>query len=143
MSNIKYIVDQFVQSSLPKNEWTQQAHLTVAIWHLKNYSFDDAVCRLRSGIILLNKFHGTENNYKSGYHETLTIFWCKVISCYIEINPGKNIEELISGFLSSKLAARELPFNFYVKEEVLSSAFRAVYHEPTLQKLDMLAIKNS
>jgi len=130
------LIEKFNTATLPKSEWTHQAHLTVALWYLHTYEFHDAVCRLKSGIILLNNFHGTENTDRSGYHETLTIFWAKVIAIYSELNPSCNLEELTENFLNSGLANRELPFQFYSIREILTTPYRAVYHEPTLEKLD-------
>lgn len=135
------LVEKFNQATLPKSEWTHEAHLSVALWYVDNYEFDDAICRLKSGIILLNKFHGTDNTDRSGYHETLTIFWAKVISIYIELNPLNSLKELQENLLKSTVADKQLPFHFYLREEILSSAYRAVYHEPTLQKLDEETIK--
>jgi len=89
----------------------------------------------------LNKFHGTENTNVSGYHETLTIFWAKVISIYIELNPSDNLEVLTEIFLNSALANKELAFRFYSKREILSSAYRTVYHEETLQKLEVESVR--
>ena len=89
----------------------------------------------------MNKFHGTENTDRSGYHETLTIFWAKVISIYIELNPLIGLKELHEKLLKSTVADKELPFHFYLKREVLSSAYRAVYHEPTLEKLNSEALR--
>ena len=141
MAAYSSLIEKFNQTTLPKSEWTHKAHLTVALWYLYTYEFDDAVCRLKSGIILLNKFHGTENTQKSGYHETLTIFWMKVISIYIELNPSYNHEVLTNNFLNSALVNKEFPFDFYLKKEILSPAFRAIYHEPTLEKLNSEVIR--
>ena len=55
---------------------------------------------------------------------------------YIQLNPSDNLEELTDDFLSSTLAKKELPFRFYSKIEIKTSVFRAVYYEPTLEKLD-------
>ena len=130
------LIEKFNTSTLPKSDWTHHAHLTVALWYVDNYEFDDAICRLRSGIILLNKFNDTENTDRSGYHETLTIFWAKVISIYIQLNPLSSLKELHENLLKSTVADKELPFQFYLKREIRSPAYRAVYHEPTLQRLD-------
>ena len=130
------LIEKFNNGALPKSEWTHHANLTVALWYVDNYEFNDAICRLKSGIILLNNLHGTENTDRSGYHETLTIFWAKEISIYIELNPSSNLHELTEKFLNSELANKELPFHFYLKEEILSPDYRAVFNEPTLQKLD-------
>jgi len=126
------IIEQFNASSLSKSEWTHSAHLMVAFWHIKNYNFNDAICQLRSKIILLNHFHGTANNGHSGYHETLTIFWGKVIALYLKNNSTYSFEESVNHFLTSSLASKNYPFDFYKKEELLSPEYRAVYHEPSL-----------
>jgi hypothetical protein len=133
------IIERFNQTSLPKAEWTHDAHLLVGIWYLKKFSFEDAVCRLREKIILLNVFHGTENHQGSGYHETLTLFWLKVIQIYIDLHTEKGIETLSNDFLGSSLSDRGLPFIFYPKDKVLSPSYRAVYHEPDTA-LSMLTI---
>lgn len=130
------LIEKFNQQTLTKEEWTHNAHLTVVLWYIDNYEFDDAICRLRSGIILLNKFHGTENTDRSGYHETLTIFWAKVILIYIQLNPLNSLKELHGNLLKSTVADKELPFQFYSKREILTFAYRAIYHEPTLEKLN-------
>lgn len=135
------LIEKFSTATLSKEEWTHHAHLTVALWYIDNYEFDDALCRLRSGIILLNKFHGTENTDRSGYHETLTIFWAKVILIYIQLNPLNSLKELHENLLKSTLADKELPFYFYSKSEILTSGYRAIFHEPTLQRLDAATIK--
>ena len=127
------IVELFNQSKLPKPEWTHEAHLLVGIWYLKTYNFEDAICRLREKIILLNLFHGTVNHQSSGYHETLTLFWLKIIQIYININAENGIEELSANFLSSRLSDRELPFLFYDKDELLSPSCRAVYKEAQVE----------
>jgi hypothetical protein len=137
---ISFLIEKFDQRTLPKSEWTHEAHLTVALWYIHTYEFDDAVCRLKLGIILLNNFHGTENTKDSGYHETLTIFWAQVISIYLRLNTSKDIEGLTANFLKSALASRSLPFKFYGKRELLSSNFRAIYKEPTLEKLTLMTI---
>jgi len=47
------VVEKFNNVTLPKSEWTHHAHLTVALWYVDNYEFDDAVCRLKFGIIFI------------------------------------------------------------------------------------------
>lgn len=106
------LIEKFNQHILPKEEWTHEAHLRVALWYIHTYELDDAVCRLKAGIILLNHFHGTENTNRSGYHETLTIFWANVIWMYGKLNVSKNKQEITEGFLNSTLAGKELPFKF-------------------------------
>lgn len=129
------LIQQFNLSTLSKAEWTHEAHLLVALWHIKHYGLADAICQLRSKIILLNHFHGTANNKQSGYNETLTVFWSQVIDKYLKENSG-SFEELVNRFLVSASASKTFPFEFYKKEELLSPDYRAVYHKATIKPID-------
>jgi len=133
---IDLLVYKFKERSLPKAEWTHEAHLTVAIWHMSNDDFFEAICQLKSGIILLNASHQTENTSKSGYHETLTIFWSKVIFLFIKANANLPIEHLVNKFLNSEFADKTLPYKFYQKDDLFSAMARSINIEPTLKKLD-------
>lgn len=140
IDQIDSLAHKFKERSLPKAEWTHEAHLTVAIWHIYNDDFFEALCKLKSGIILLNASHQTENTSKSGYHETLTIFWSKVIFLFIKANTNLTIENLVSKFLNSEFADKTLPYKFYQKDDLFSALARSIYTEPTLKKLDESAI---
>ena len=65
----------FSDRILDKSLWTHEAHITTAIWYLMKYEKEDALCRLRSGIISYNLAVGGENTGMGGYHETITVFW--------------------------------------------------------------------
>ena len=142
-TDLKSIVEGFENSNLPKEKWTHEAHLAVGTWYVKKYNFHDAIIRMRMGIILLNDFHGTANTQNSGYHETLTVFWAKVIYFHQEFSEGFFAEELVTEFLKSPLASRELPFQFYNREAILSTSHRAFFHEPRLKKLDFPTIRDA
>lgn len=141
MKDLDSIVSGFLNSTLPKEEWTHETHLSVAAWHIKKFGFYEAVYRLRTGIISLNRFHGTPNTKDSGYHETLTVFWAKIIYLHQEISNKNFLPDLVRELIDSPLASRELPFVFYRKEEILGTRFRSMYAEPTLRKLDTHAIR--
>jgi hypothetical protein len=134
-SQLEQLLHDFNTQSLSKADWTHEAHLIVGLMHVKQYEFYDAVCRMRAGIILLNKHHETANNGEKGYHETLTIFWLTVLSFFVRKNPSMSIVELVNSFLSSPIADRSLPFLFYEREKVLSPFFRSQYIKP--KKLDL------
>lgn len=132
IENAESLFARFSDSSLPKVEWTHEAHLIVAIMHLKKYEFSEAVCLLKAGIILLNKNHGTVNNGQGGYHETLTVFWTCLIRLFIELNPEASAIEQVNLFLQSSLSKKEIPFIFYDREKLLSTEYRAVFVESSL-----------
>lgn len=135
------LLAEFKTQMLSKVAWTHEAHLCVALWYVKQYSLEDAICRLRAGIILLNEAHGTENTENSGYHETLTVFWAKIMALYIELHPQFSAEELPQHFLKSRLARRDFPFEYYVREKLLSSHHRSVYVKEELKALNHKSIQ--
>jgi hypothetical protein len=140
--NIELLVEKFNRQTLVKEEWTHDLHLLVGIWYVKNFDFFDAVCRLKSGIILLNNSHKNENTGNSGYHETLTVFWASVIFYYIELKEeNSDIEEIVNGFLQSPLADKNLPFEFYTRENLLSGEYRALYREGDKKLLNRQVIQ--
>lgn len=138
-ADIEELVQAFIQRNLPKSAWTHAAHLIVALWHLTQYSVDEATCLLRARIIHYNEAVGTENSGNSGYHETLTLFWIWVITEYLAKQEG-DLEELVNAFIRSKYADRQLAIRFYNKSTIFSSGARARWVEPDLRPLDFNVI---
>ena len=127
---IELLVQDFISKTLPKEQWTHHAHLTTAIWHLKNYDVDEATCLLKSGIISYNLSVGGINTGSAGYHETLTIFWITIVDYFVRHHSHHTLTDTCNTFLQSNLADRALPFHFYIKENILSKAARAKFMQP-------------
>lgn len=134
---MEYLVKQFISCILPKEEWTHEAHLVVCVWHLENYNFLEATCLLRARIIQYNIASGGQNTTTSGYHETITQFYIKIIEQYLGENENINdsFSDKCEKLLKSPLAARNYPLEFYSKELLFSLTCRATWVEPDLQKI--------
>ncbi|WP_153798794.1 hypothetical protein [Foetidibacter luteolus] len=132
---IDALMQGFNNKTLPKEQWTHQAHLTAAVWHLKHYDINEATCLLKSGIISYNLSVGGVNNGFGGYHETLTIFWISIVDFYVRRYNNLSVTETCNNFLESNLADRALPFKFYAKEYILSPAARARFMQPDILPL--------
>ena len=52
------LVSQFESCTLPKEEWTHQAHLTVGLWYASRLPYQEALVAVREGILRLNAAHG-------------------------------------------------------------------------------------
>src|SRR3712207_9588026 len=74
----------FNDRSLPRARWTHAAHLTVALWHLLQFDWPEAVARVRAGIKRYNAAHGIHATHAGGYHETLTLFWMRTVRAFLE-----------------------------------------------------------
>lgn len=134
-SRFEHIVQGFNSLNLKKSLWTHEAHQVVAIWHLMNFEPDDALCRIRSGIITYNLATGGENTGKNGYHETITVFWWALIGLYVHAKSELPFEDMCESFLSSRYTQRSIGFEFYTRELLLSGAARAKYFEPDIKEV--------
>lgn len=128
---INLLIKRFEERTLPKAEWTHAAHLTVGLYYCARHPFGAAKNLMSDGIYWLNDAHGTPNTDTSGYHETLTVFWLKIVAAFLEKSDGKSLFEtandLIAAFDDTKL-----PFRFYSRELLFSAAARAQFVEPDL-----------
>jgi len=124
------VVDGFRDCTLPKEEWTHEAHLVTAIWFHVNHSRLESICYLRSGIIAYNLSLGGKNTPQDGYHETMTLFWCDTINKFVEANRSLSLVELVEKFLGSEMASKEYPLRFYARERIFSLEARATWVEP-------------
>jgi hypothetical protein len=124
-ADLDKIVNGFIEKSLDKSLWTHHAHIIACIWHMMQFEKDDAVCRMRSGIISYNLATGGVNTGQNGYHETITIFWADIIHQFLQDNPGMSYADACNKFLQSPQSDKNYPFEFYSRERLLSPAARA------------------
>jgi len=133
---IQYLVEKFISRTLEKKDWTHYAHLTVGLWHLKNFELDESVCRMKSSIICYNVSTNTLNTGSTGYHETLTIFWLEILRFFISMHPYDSLLDTCNLFLNSPLSDRKLAAQFYDEKELMSTLHRSRYMLPTKKGLD-------
>ncbi|HEX6227149.1 MAG TPA: hypothetical protein VFZ52_22170 [Chryseolinea sp.] len=129
------LVEAFRTRALPASEWTHEAHLVTGLWFNYTYSELEAVCFLRSGIISYNISVGGENTPEKGYHETLTLFWCKVLHAFVKNNREMPVTELCKKFLQSQWSSKEVPLQYYSRERLFSLRARATWVAPDLKAL--------
>ncbi len=135
LEKITHLIEQFQNRTLPKEAWTHEAHLIVALWFVKNYTKSEAICLIRAGIISYNVAVGTPNTPSQGYHETITLFWIWLIGAFISKHSNLEIEELVERFLGSKYAHRDIFFEYYTKKLLFSVTARANWVGADLREL--------
>ena len=139
-AGILKLVTGFRERTLPKEAWTHEAHLVTAIWFHLHHSPEEAICFLRSGIVLYNDSVGGKNTPTDGYHETMTLFWCRAIGTFIAANRNLPLVALCEVFLSSKMAAKDYPLTFYSREVLFTVKARALWVEPDRAPFDFLEV---
>src|SRR5258705_6763989 len=80
------VIKGFEGRTLSKSDWTHAAHLTVALFYCVVHPFGVAKNLMSDGIHWLNDKHGTPNTDSSGYHESLTVFWLRIVANFIAEN---------------------------------------------------------
>lgn len=113
--------------------WTHEAHIAVAFSHLFLYkNTAETSAALREKIKAYNVAVGTENTDTSGYHETLTVFWVRVIQAYMAYKKPTTIEEAFSGFLKTLAATSKFPERFFTRELLFSKFARHNWVDPDI-----------
>jgi hypothetical protein len=130
------LVRRFEDCTLPREEWTHAAHLTVALWHLLQFDWPEAVAHVRRGIKRYNAAHGIRATPTGGYHETLTLFWLRTVRAFLEAerNEARALVHLANEL--AETADKRLPLKHYTRELLFSPEARAAWVEPDLKPLD-------
>ncbi len=133
MRPIFELLARFEDATLPREEWTHEAHLAIALHYCRE---DEAAAldRMRTGIQRFNAATGLVDGPFSGYHETLTVFWVRAVSSFARENPGE-LEEVFPRLLAAWGDAKA-PLRFYSKRALMNPFARARFLEPDKMPLD-------
>ncbi len=131
---IDKLITAFQSATLPRTEWNHDAHLIVALWYLLNYPESQAINRIRYAIQRYNRLCGIKTTKDNGYHETLTMFWVKMLNFSV-LNEAKNngLAEIYP-ILIERLGDVSLPLKYYSRERLLSWEARINWMEPDLKR---------
>lgn len=138
MSQVNRIAEAFIACTLPKEEWTHEAHLKVGLWHGLRYSAHESLNLLRERISSYNMATGTQNTAFSGYHETITSFYVWQIGYFLqETAHNKPIDELADELIE-RYGDRTLALTYWSRERLFSVPARLSWVEPDLKPFPSL-----
>jgi hypothetical protein len=133
---IDQLIAAFQACTLPKADWTHQAHLRVGLWHVYRYGADEALARLRQGIRRLNESHGTANTDTGGYHETITRVFVLVMDGFLAAADRSRSLDDLTADLIARYPTSDLPLRYYSRERLFSVQARRAWVEPDLVSLE-------
>ncbi|MEM6754138.1 MAG: hypothetical protein AAF630_14315 [Cyanobacteria bacterium P01_C01_bin.38] len=134
-AEIDSLISKFENCTLPRSEWNHQAHLNVALWYLNRYDEQEAIDIIRRGIQSYNEAMGIKTTKDGGYHETLTLFWVRMVSHYLSVTQeNKSIYQMAIA-ISNTYTDKYLPFQYYSRDLLMSWEARANWVEPDLKSL--------
>jgi hypothetical protein len=78
-AEIDAFLEAFESCTLPKGEWTHAAHLLTGACYVHRMERDAALAKMRECVRRYNESVGGKNTETSGYHETITVMWIRLL----------------------------------------------------------------
>ncbi len=126
----------FEHGTWPKADWTHAAHIAVAGCYLFDYPLEIATDRMRLGVRHYNHCVGTRNTDRSGYHETLTVFWMTIVKSHLDRLPWNTPRlEAVRQLVEVLGPQRDLFEEYYGFDVVQSVEARRSWMRPNLKPL--------
>ena len=96
---IEKVVRGFETCETDAASFKHPQHLAVAVWYLHTMNRDDALNRMRSGLLRFLHHHGVD---KGKYSESVTIFWIdKIAQRLHELGPNASLVEKCNTVLNT------------------------------------------
>ena len=121
------VLDGVLTRTLPKPDWTHEAHVAACWSAVRRHGVDGALPLLRDGIRRYNEATGVANTSTSGYHETIT--------CYFVGAVGRLAARPFDDVLADPTVGREGPLRHWSREVLFTAEARADWVEPDLAPL--------
>jgi hypothetical protein len=126
----------FESGTLPKERWTHAAHLLTGACYVHRLGQALAIDHMRQCVRRYNEAVGGKNTATSGYHETITVFWIKVLDTLFRQARPVAREEFAALAVERYASQRDLFRRFYDFDVVGSIEARAVWMPPTLEEIE-------
>lgn len=120
-AEIIHVGEGLLSRTLPKAEWTHEAHLAACLWIVRDRP-DIAPERDLAGIISsYNESVGGVNSDTEGYHETITQVFIAAVRAHLAERPADEpLADAVNALLLSDRGRRDWPLRFYSRERLFS-----------------------
>lgn len=129
---IRHVGEGLLARTLPKPEWTHEAHLAACAWLVLERGDVTLETQLPDIIRSYNLAVGGENTDSAGYHETLTQLYIIGVRRFLATCEAEGLLAKVNALLASEMAPRDWPLRFYSRELLFSVPARRGWVEPDL-----------
>ncbi len=130
-ASIVRIGEGLLARTLPREDWTHEAHLGACTWILRDRPDITPESELPSIIAAFNESVGGVNDDSQGYHQTITQVYIAAARAHLAENDGQwSLTEAVNALLLSPRGRRDLPLRFYSRELLFSVAARRDFVDP-------------
>ncbi len=133
MDDVRFL-GEFEAAAIPRERWKHRDHIRMAFLYLREHGLEGALPRIRSGIRALNRANRVPESATSGYHETVTVAWARLIEATLHAwgAPASFAEfEAQNPHLLSKTLLRL----YYSRERIFSAEAKTRFVAPDLAPL--------
>lgn len=133
--DISRIANGVVDRSLPKRDWTHQAHFAAALWLIRHKpGFDDA--RDMPGIIrAYNDATNTPNSDTDGYHHSITLASMTVARAALDAAPDAPLSDVLAALMAGPCGQSGWLLVHWRRETLFSVEARRGWVPPDLAPL--------
>ncbi|MEO5708055.1 MAG: hypothetical protein ABIT10_05070 [Alteraurantiacibacter sp.] len=132
---VRRIVAGLLDRSLPRAEWTHEAHLAACACLLLEYPDFVSNRDLPGAITSYNVAAGGVNDEAQGYHETITQFYIAVVRAHLADDRTVSLVERVNRLLASERGARDYPLRFWSRALLFGVDARLGWVDPDLRPL--------
>lgn len=132
---IERIGEGLLDRSLPRADWTHEAHLAATLYLLSRRPDVDLAVRLPDIIRSYNEAVGGVNSDTEGYHETITRTYLASVRAFLAGANGEPLVDSVNTLLLSPIGRRDWPLRFYSRERLFSVEARRRFVAPDLAPL--------
>lgn len=134
--DIRAIGEAMLACTLPKSEWTHEAHVSTCLWLLAERPDIDVDAQIGDLIRRYNVAVGGVNDDMQGYHETITRVFVMGVRRYLARTGETGLLAAVNGLLANPEGRRDWPLRFYSRERLFSVEARRDFVPPDLASLD-------
>lgn len=128
--------ERLIDSCLPHEEWTHEAHVAACLWLIAERPDLDADADLPGIIRRHNDSVGTPNTDSSGFHATITHCYIAGVRAFLGRTSNKQpLVEKVNALLDAPEGARDWPLRFYSRERLFSAVARRAVILPDMSAL--------
>lgn len=132
---VRRIGEGLLARTLPKPEWTHEAHLAACAWLLLERPDIAPERDLPDIIRTYNVAVGGVNDDTQGYHETLTQLYIRGVRGYLTGRAAEPLVDAVNALLVSPIGPRGWPLRHYSRDLLFSTSARRGWVEPDLAPL--------
>ena len=135
-AEIVHIGEGLIARTLPRAEWTHEAHLATTTYLLTRRPDIDIDTALPGLIRAYNESVGGVNSDSEGYHETITRVFLHGVRLFLaEADLNEPLHELVNELLLSPMGRRDWPLRFYTPQRLFSVEARRKFIPPDIGAL--------